>query len=381
VRTRRQRLSLKDGGTLRDFISRIEQGIYIVTPDGDIVDANPALLEIFRAQSVEQLQRYHSEDLVVDPEVLQERRRLLTEHGWIRDFPYEIRCLDGTTRRVRDTVFAQRDDRGRVEALHGILDAVDGLDVAPHEPPAEVPLSAFFTGAPAGLAMLDADLCFVRINRRLAEMHVLPVEDHIGRPLGEVLPGLTGIVEPILREVLSTGMPALNIELATEDPRAPSEARVWRFSAFAVGPVQANPTGVGVVVVDITDTKRREQEARLDGRYLAAVIEGSPLGMVTLDPASRVLSANAAFEDLFLLPREEAVGNDLDGLIAPPESQEEARLLTRRTQLGEQLRGDVWRRRRDGVDVLVRMHSSPIILDGQHVGAHVIYEDLGTPAA
>ena len=86
--------------------------------------------------------------------------------------------------------------------------------------------------------------------------------------------------------------------------------------------------------------------------------------MVTLDPASRVVSANVAFENLFLLPREEAIGRDLDELIAPPERHEEARLLTQRTQLGEQLRVDVRRRRRDGVEVLVLVHSSPIVLDG-----------------
>jgi len=286
VKSRRPKLSLQDGGTLRDFISRIEQGIYIVTPDGRIVDANPALLKIFGAESVEQLQQYRADELVVDPEVRAERRQMLAEDGWIRDYHYEIRCLDGTTRRVRDTVFTQRDDSGQVEALYGVLDVVDSPPPPGPEAQLEAPLGAFFTGAPAGLAILDADLHFVRINRRLAEMHVLPVEDHIGRSLREALPGLAAIVEPILGQVLQTGMPAVNIELTTEDPQSQKPARVWRFSAFPLGPTQESPTGVGVVVIDITDTKRMEQQARLDGRYLAALIEGSPLAMVTLSTGS-----------------------------------------------------------------------------------------------
>jgi len=378
VTTTHPRLSLTDGGTLRDFIVRIEQGIYIVTPDGKIVDANPALLEIFRADSVEQLRLYGSEDLVVDPEVRRERRRLLAEHGWIRDFRYEIRCLDGTTRQVRDTVFSQRDDAGSVDAFHGILDVVEE-DIAP--PPAEAPLSAFFTGAPAGLAILDANLCFVRINQRLAEMHLLAVEDHLGRPLGDVLPGLTGIVEPILRQVLATGVPAVNVEFATEDPGSSGEARVWRFSAFPVGPALQDPTGVGVVVIDITDTKQLEHQARLDGRYLEAVIESAPLAMVTLDPGGLVVATNAAFERLFRQPREDTIGRDLDQLVAPPDKLEEARNLTRRAQLGERLRVDVVRQRSDGAKVVVRVHASAIVLDGQHVGAQVVYEDLGDERA
>lgn len=369
--TERSSASLQDGGTLRDFITRIEQGIYIVTPEGRIVDANPALLRIFRAESVEQLRQYRSEDLVADPAVLQERRRLLAEHGWIRDFRYDIRCLDGTTRPVRDTVFTQRDDAGQIEALHGILDPIESDDEIP-----DAPLSAFFSGAPAGLAILDPELRFVRINRRLAELHLLPVEDHLGRLLGEVLPGLTPIVEPILRDVLDTGAPAMNHEVATEDLDEPGEARIWRYSAFPVGPVQERPTGVGIVVIDITDSKRVEQQARLDGRYLAAIIEGCPLAMVTLDPDGRVIAANEAFEKLFRVTRENVMGRDLDAIVAPPDELEEARSLTHRTQEGEQIRTVVRRRRGDGTVVRARAYGSPIVVDGHHVGAQVLYEEL-----
>ncbi|MGD8330365.1 MAG: PAS domain-containing protein [Acidobacteriota bacterium] len=370
-------LSLQDGGTLRDFISRIEQGIYIVTPDGRIVDANPALLDIFGAASVGDLQQFHSEDLVPDPAVREKRRRLLADKGWIRGFRYRIRCLDGSTREVRDTVFAQRDDHGRIIALHGILDPVDNhsdTDHGDHEP-----LSSFFTGAPAGLAILDTELRFLRINQRLAEMHVLPAAAHVGRALSEVLPGLSRFLEPVLREVLSSGVPAVNVELPTEDPRAPGRARVWRLAAFPVGPARAEPTAVGIVVIDITDAKRQEEQARLDGRYMAALIESCPLAMVTLDPASRVVAVNAAFEELFQLPRAEAIGHDLDELIAPRDKVEEARLLTERAQHGERLHLQVRRRRRNGDSVLLRAHASPIVLDGQHVGAHVIYEGIGAP--
>jgi PAS domain S-box-containing protein len=183
----------------------------------------------------------------------------------------------------------------------------------------------------------------------------------------------------VLREVMTSGVPAVNVELATEDPRAPGRARVWRLAAFPVGPAREAPTAVGIVVIDITDAKREEEQARLDGRYMAALIESCPLAMVTLDPASRVVAVNAAFEELFQLPREEAIGHDLDELIAPRDKVEEARLLTARAQHGERLHLQVRRRRRNGDSVLLRAHASPIVLDGQHVGAHVIYEGIGTP--
>jgi len=159
--------------------------------------------------------------------------------------------------------------------------------------------------------------------------------------------------------------------------RSTGEARVWRFSAFPVGPAQASPTGVGIIVVDITDSKRVEEQAHLDRRYLAALIESSPLAMVALDEDNRVLQANAAFEQLFLVSRQEIAGRDLDEIIVPPADREEARRLTQHAQEGGKVRVDTRRLRRDGALVDVRVHAAPILLDGRHVGAHVIYESLG----
>jgi len=374
VLVRQQHLSLDDGGTLRDFISRIAQGIYIVTPDGRIVDANPTMLEIVGATTVEQLQQYRSEDLVADPEVRAERGRLLAEQGWLRGYRYEIRRLDGTAIQVRDTVFTQRDDSGAVVALHGVLDVVQD---EPDASGTEARLTAFFTGAPAGLAILDRQLRFIRINHRLADMHVLPVEEHIGRTIREVLPGLTEMVAPVLEHVLETGTPAVNVEMTTEDRTSPDEHRVWRLSAFPVGPTDESPTAVGIVVVDVTDTKRIEQQARFDSRYMAALFECSPLAMITVDPDGRAVAVNHAFETMFMVSRQELIGTEVDDSIVPPEERDRAALLTERTLTGEQVRVDVRRLRSDGARLYIRIHATPIILDGQSFGALAIYENLG----
>ena len=67
------------------------------------------------------------------------------------------------------------------------------------------------------------------------------------------------------------------------------------------------------------DAKLVEREARLDRRYFEALIESSPLAMVSLDDKNRIVSTNGAFEQMFLFARHELVGADLDDMIAPPE--------------------------------------------------------------
>ncbi len=58
-------------------------------------------------------------------------------------------------------------------------------------------LDSLYTDAPVGLALLDRELRFRRINVMLAAMHGVSVEDHIGRTLTEVLGKLGDELTPL----------------------------------------------------------------------------------------------------------------------------------------------------------------------------------------
>ena len=45
-------------------------------------------------------------------------------------------------------------------------------------------------GAPVGLAFVDTELRFVRVNAALAAINERPVAEHLGRRIDEVLPEL-----------------------------------------------------------------------------------------------------------------------------------------------------------------------------------------------
>lgn len=60
-------------------------------------------------------------------------------------------------------------------------------------------LDTLINTAPIGIAFLDCELRFVRINERLAQLNGFPVADHIGRRPRDLLPALGAAVEPVLR--------------------------------------------------------------------------------------------------------------------------------------------------------------------------------------
>src|SRR3569832_1448492 len=69
-----------------------------------------------------------------------------------------------------------------------------------------------YVSAPVGLAMLDADLRYVRINKHLADINGFSIDAHIGKSIHEMVPEIAEQAEAPFRQVLATGKPILGIE-------------------------------------------------------------------------------------------------------------------------------------------------------------------------
>jgi PAS domain S-box-containing protein len=121
-------------------------------------------------------------------------------------------------------------------------------------------IEAIYQSAPIGLNVLDADLRFVRINQQLAEINGLPVEAHIGRTVRELLPDLADTVEQLLRPILETGEPLLNVKIQGETPAQPGVERTW-LEHFL--PLKDGSRVIGISTVCQEITQRIQVEAAL----------------------------------------------------------------------------------------------------------------------
>ena len=72
--------------------------------------------------------------------------------------------------------------------------------------------------APVGRAALDHELRFLSVDATLAAIHDIPVADHLGKPLAAVLPALAPLIAPLMRHVLTTGAPILDVDLRGDLP-------------------------------------------------------------------------------------------------------------------------------------------------------------------
>jgi PAS domain S-box-containing protein len=130
-------------------------------------------------------------------------------------------------------------------------------------------LDTLLRGAPVGLAFVDRQLRYVRANDSLAAIDGRRPEDIVGKTMGEVVPALAPLLEPLYRRVLETGEPVLDQEISGETPAQPGRVRHWQCSYYPVRTPAGAVVGVGAVIAEITERKQLEEVLRQRAEELA----------------------------------------------------------------------------------------------------------------
>ncbi len=130
------------------------------------------------------------------------------------------------------------------------------------------------------------------------------------------------------------------------------------------------------LVSDITEQKRAEKATEERTAHLNALIQHSPVAIVSLDVEGRIAMCNPAFEQLFLYSEKELLGRKVDQVIARGEIAEEAKNLTDRVRQAETIHITTQRHRRDGTLVDVEILAVPLRIDGKITGIYGLYLDV-----
>ncbi|MBL6454805.1 PAS domain-containing protein [Belnapia sp. T6] len=165
-----------------------------------------------------------------------------------------------------------RDAQGRVRAVAGThFDLTEQRQAAAARAASErearrrlTDLESLYRTAPLGLAQMDTELRFVRINEALADINGFPIEAHLGRRFWELLPDIRAAAEPLLRRVAETGETIRGAEISGETARAPGVQRDWIAQLYPLrDPETDEVTGIGIVCEEVTERRRSERAREL----------------------------------------------------------------------------------------------------------------------
>ncbi len=114
---------------LQDLVEQYDQlrnelkdAVYESTPEGKLIEINPAGLELFGFDSKEELMKVDiAGDLYLNPEDRSKFREILERDGYVKNYELAIKRKDGGRAIVLETSFVVKDRNGSVKCFRGIL--------------------------------------------------------------------------------------------------------------------------------------------------------------------------------------------------------------------------------------------------------------------
>jgi PAS domain S-box-containing protein len=195
-------------------------------------------------------------------------------------------------------------------------------------------LNAIYDGVPVGLCYLDRNLRYVSVNKRLAEMHNIPVASHLGRHISEVIPQKYEQCKPYLLRALE-GIPHTGLEISYPDPHRPDVTRTILVSYQPARDEVDEVVGVSISVVDITRRKQAEQALIESEDHYRNAVELSPQVPWTADPNGMILDTSKRWESLTSLTKEESLGTGWVRALHPDDRQATLRAWEKTLRTGE----------------------------------------------
>src|SRR6266498_3335247 len=220
---------------------------------------------------------------------------------------------------------------------------------------------------PTAIVAVDRDGTVTSWNLAAEELFGYSRSEAIGRNLDDLVFGREGLRSEAVsyEEVRRAG------RFHTVTQRTRRDGTLADVELIVVPVIEeGEATGYLAIYHDISELQRQKQ-------YYESLLEVSPSAVITVDPQHKVASWNPAAEKLFGYTREEAIGQDVDSLVANVEAiHQEAVQLSRQTEEAGQTQLTTRRTRKDGSLVDVDVRAAPIHLGDEMVGLYALYHDI-----
>jgi PAS domain S-box-containing protein len=163
----------------------------------------------------------------------------------------------------------------------------------------EMMMDAFFEASPGILNLFDQQLRYIKSDPLTPTYFDLDRSSIIGKSVYDLNPPFAqGFLGPIMKQVIETGQPVLNIEFSGPNPSQPGQLVDFRASYFAV-PLPGGKTGMGVIGFDVTNIKRAEDALRSSEERYRLAARAVNNAIWDWDIATDAIQWNEALSDLF----------------------------------------------------------------------------------
>jgi PAS domain S-box-containing protein len=262
--------SRKNEARFTELFETLQEGIYIVTPDDRILDANPALVRMLGYDSKEELLSHSLADLLPDTEQRRLLRQEVDTQPMLQGRELTLYRKDGSPIICLNTAAVVRDTMGKVARYHGaLMDITERREMERRLYQQQEFARRLVGGFPDLIFVLDASGHYTFTSPRVKEILGYEAEDYDTQELGE----RTHAEDRPALQSLFADMFEARQSFASLEIRVRHKMGEWRRIRCHFSPL-CDETGKidGVIISgrDVTDLKRLEEQL-IQAEKLAAM--------------------------------------------------------------------------------------------------------------
>jgi PAS domain S-box-containing protein len=240
-------------------------GIYVTTPGGALLNANPALARMMGYDGPEDLIRSIgdvAQSIYVHPPARADYQHLMQRDGMVREFEYQVRRSDGAILWLSDSAIAVRDEDGEIIRYEGtVRDITDQRRAEDAVAEGRRLLQQVIDTVPAVINVKDKQLRYILMNRYMAGIFGIEPGDAIGRTTTDLMSRYGAQkTDDNDKRVLAAGRGLGFYEEEYLD--SSGVVRHWLVNKLPLLNADGGIENIVTVALDIGERKRGEQEMR-----------------------------------------------------------------------------------------------------------------------
>ncbi|HTM38857.1 MAG TPA: PAS domain S-box protein [Terriglobales bacterium] len=252
-----------------ELFETLQEGVYFSTPEGKLLDANPALVQLLAYDSKEELLATDVKGLNFDHNAAPVLGRSPSDKGGVRTREITLRCRDGRSAVCLDTSRAVWDPAGQVIRYQGTLvDVTERRQMESQLRQQEEFQRHLLESFPDLILVVDTDERYSFVSSRLRDLLGYEPETWLGKKITEIEEQSPEMVQ-LYREVVSGKKMFGFCEFGARHRNG-----TWSTMRASASPLygssEASTTGVVISVRDITVEKKMEQQV-IQSERLAAM--------------------------------------------------------------------------------------------------------------
>jgi len=273
----------------------LQEGAYFSTPEGRLLDANPALVSILGYATKDELLGLAAGQLNFDAVAGPALGRAADDRGGVRAREITLRKKDGSAAVFLDSSRAMWDDAGKLIRYQGTLvDVTERRKLERQVAQQEEFRRRLLEGFPDLILVVDLEERYTFVSSRVGDLLGCESGDLLGKKISEAQ-GHSGELLELYHDVVAGTKAFGTAEYGTRS--ADGSGRSMRASASQIFDADGKLAGVIISVRDITREKKFEQQV-VQSERLAAM--GAMIGGVAHElnnPLTSILGVSELLQD------------------------------------------------------------------------------------